>query len=125
MDKDYLVLVYCSLWIFYFHIRIGNLLSVIKFNSTLLKILFIGLIVIGLFLFKWYMALLYTTIGTISFFLINELVRSYLRKRMDNNQFETGLDSFEYDYYKNKLEIRITFLISLAFIIFATIFYFN
>lgn len=133
MNQTNLIIIYSSLWFLYMFLNIGTIaaaenrriiiplfLTNLFFNKILPKLLFIGNVVLGLLVFKWYLALLYTSIGVFLFFFIDYWVTQlYLKKRYGAT--EPDINGFYYNDYRVKLNFKITMVGYFMLIIFTII----
>ncbi|MCZ2223879.1 MAG: hypothetical protein LC122_09645 [Chitinophagales bacterium] len=90
------------------------------FNKVLPSLLLIGNIILGFIIFKWYLAILYATIGVFLFFFIDYwITQLYLKKRYGEN--DADANGFYYNDYRVKLNFKITLIGYLALIIYSLI----
>lgn len=133
MNQTNLIIIYSSLWFLYMFLNIGTIAAAenrrimiplfvtnIFYNKILPKLLFIGNIILGLIVFKWYLALLYAVIGVFLFFFIDYwIVQLYLKKRYGAT--EPDINGFYYTDYRVKFNYKITIIGYIILMVFVMI----
>lgn len=100
-------------------IMIPLFITNIFFNKILPRLLFIGNIILGLIIFKWYLAILYAAIGIFLFMFIDYwTTQLYLKKRYGAT--DPDKHGFYYNDYRVRFNFKITmigYLVLITFII--------